>query len=53
MSDVEMDDLVDIKVSVKCGGEKTVERLDQVGALLKEIVSKYTLYKLCLTMSEK
>ena len=31
-----MDDLVESKVYVKCGGEKTSERLDQVGALWKE-----------------
>ena len=31
-----MDDLVDLKVSVKCGGEKTSEWLDQVGILWKE-----------------
>ena len=36
MSDVEMDDLVDLKVCVKCGGEKTSEWLDQVGILWKE-----------------
>ena len=35
MSDVEIDDLVDTKVCVKCG-EKTGKRLDQVGALWKE-----------------
>ena len=31
-----MDDLVDTKVCVECGGEKTGERLDQVGTLWKE-----------------
>ena len=31
-----MDDLVDTKVCIKCGGEKTGEQLDQVGALWKE-----------------
>ena len=31
-----MDDLVDTKVYVKCGGEKAGERLDQVGPLWKE-----------------
>ena len=36
MSDVEMDDLVDLKVCVKCGGEKSSEWLDQVGILWKE-----------------
>ena len=35
MSNVEMDDLVDTKVCFKCGGEKTGERLDQVGTLWK------------------
>ena len=44
-----MDDLVDTKVYVKCGGEKTGERMDQVGALWKEIVGKYTHYKLWST----
>ena len=46
MSDVEMDDLVDTKDCVTCGSEKTGERLDQLGALWKEIVGKYTHYKL-------
>ena len=36
MSDVEINDLVDTKVCIKCGGEKTGEQLDQVGALWKE-----------------
>ena len=31
-----MDGHVDTKVCVKCGGEKTGGRLDQVGALWKE-----------------
>ena len=36
MSGAEMDDLVDAKVCVKCGGKKTSEWLDQVGVLWKE-----------------
>ena len=36
MSDGKMGDLVDTKVCVKCGGEKTSKRLDRVGALWKE-----------------
>ena len=36
MSDVEMDDLMDLKVCVKRGGEKTSEWMDQVGILWKE-----------------
>ena len=34
MSDVEID-LVDTQICIKCDGEKTGEKLDQVGALQK------------------
>lgn len=33
MYDVEVDDIVDVKVCIKCDGEETGEQLDQVGAL--------------------